>query len=71
MRSDGSDMTQLTHNEVQDGAPEWSPDGTRIVFVSKRDGHLELYVVNADGSNQMRVTTTVLHAIQPDWRPVE
>ncbi len=31
--------------------PQWSHDGRRIVFTSDRDGDLELYVMNADGSN--------------------
>jgi hypothetical protein len=29
----------------------WSPDGTGIAFSSDRDGPLDLYIMNADGSN--------------------
>lgn len=36
--------------------PQWSHDGKKIVFTSDRDGDLELYVMNADGSNITRVT---------------
>lgn len=31
--------------------PQWSHDGKKLVFTSDRDGDMELYVMNADGSN--------------------
>jgi TolB protein len=34
----------------------WSPDGRKITFVSDRDGTYEVYVMNADGSGQRRLT---------------
>lgn len=37
-------------------SPRWSPNGRRIAFESMRDGNLEVYVMNADGSSQTRVT---------------
>jgi Tol biopolymer transport system component/chitodextrinase len=44
-------------NLTTEGAyPSWSPDGARIGFVSWRDGTTELYVMNADGSYQTRLT---------------
>lgn len=36
--------------------PNWSPDGTRIVFQSNRAGNYEIYVMNADGGRQTRLT---------------
>ena len=37
--------------------PHWSRDGKRIAFTSDRDGDPEIYVMNADGSNPVRLTS--------------
>ena len=54
MRSDGSDITQLTDNTI--GGIFWSPDSHQIAFISKRDGFGELYTIDVDGSNEHRLT---------------
>ena len=55
--SSGSNAVNLTNNPANDGSPAWSPDGSKIVFVSNRDGNSEIYVMNQNGSNLTRVTT--------------
>jgi Tol biopolymer transport system component len=54
-----------------DGAlfPDWSPDGTKIVFASVRDGNAEIYVMNRDGSAQTRLTNTASDDVWPAWSP--
>lgn len=39
-----------------DGMPDFSPDGRRIVFTSNRDGQGEIYVMNRNGSGVRRLT---------------
>ena len=36
--------------------PFWSPDGSQIVFASSRDGDFEIFIMDADGSNQQKLT---------------
>ena len=58
---------QLTNNSAQDYQPSFSPDGTRIVFVSERSGRgAQLYTMNADGSNQTKITNEYLDD-RPRW----
>jgi dipeptidyl aminopeptidase/acylaminoacyl peptidase len=50
---------RLTHSAGRNAEPAWSPDGHKIAFRSTRnDGNREIYVMNADGSNQRNLTRT-------------
>ena len=49
-------LQRLTDAPGYDAEATVSPDGSLVVFTSMRDGDLELYVMNADGSNQVRIT---------------
>jgi TolB protein len=65
-------ITQLTNAQDNDTSPRWSPDGQLIAFTSRRDGgESKLYVMNADGSSQRRLTSLPLDVQegQPDWSP--
>ncbi len=69
INADGTNPRRLTTNDVLDGAPAWSPDGSRIAFHSARDGNLEIYVMNADGSGAQRLTDNPAPDSEPDWSP--
>jgi hypothetical protein len=60
-------LTPFDTNEELD--PAWSPDGTKIAFSSNRDGNYEIYVMNADGSNQTRLTYYNGVDFSPEWSP--
>ncbi len=49
--------------------PAWSPDGKKIAFASNRDGNNEIYVMNADGSAQKRLTFAPGRDAHPAWSP--
>ena len=79
MNADGSEQRRLTRNGARNNvAPAWSPDGRRIAFERGRQQRdpcagacpgawgFEVYVINADGSGQQRLTRG---ASQPRWSP--
>src|SRR5438034_2384061 len=50
-------------------APDFSPDGKRIVFPHDMSGALELYVINADGTGLIQITYDGLGHAAPRWSP--
>jgi WD40 repeat protein len=66
-RSNLSQLTRLTQatDTTTSNDPAFSPDGSRIAFVSQRDGNPEIYVMNADGRGAARITNDP----QGDGRP--
>jgi Ca2+-binding RTX toxin-like protein len=70
---DGSGTAMLTANSVVDTAPAWDADGRRIAFVREAAGLREIWVMNADGTGQTRLTsgeTDATPAFFPDGRIV-
>lgn len=80
MNADGTNPTRLTINPQlavdlsgpiygKDSGPVWSPDGTKIAFWTTRLdlGNSEIYVMNADGSNPVRLTKNSANDSEPVW----
>jgi Tol biopolymer transport system component len=59
----------ITHNSSYYGPPIWSPDGKKIAFTSYQDENWEVYVIDADGTNQTRLTNDPAADTQPAWSP--
>ena len=72
---DGSSRQTLAKNEAYDVSPAWSPDGSRIAFVSDRAeyGGVHIYTMTADGSDVQIVAPSVPFATAavgpPAWSP--
>lgn len=74
MNINGSGQTRLTSNPVANPNaanwdPNFSPDDTKIAFVSNRDGNAEIYTINSDGSNLTRLTNNPANDAHPAWSP--
>jgi TolB protein len=53
----------------QNFLPVWSHDGSKIAFMSNRDGNTEIYIMNRDGSGVRRVTNHPALDATPTWSP--
>ncbi|MDQ3946702.1 MAG: hypothetical protein M3357_16430, partial [Actinomycetota bacterium] len=73
MNADGSGVTRLTNDPGEDREPAWSPDGTKIVFVSYGAGVVgsssDLFVMNADGTGVTNLSRTSGFDDEPAWSP--
>ncbi|MGC2237472.1 MAG: DPP IV N-terminal domain-containing protein [Pyrinomonadaceae bacterium] len=69
INSDGTGQTNITNNAATDGAPNYSPDGSNIIFSTDRDGNHEIYRMNTDGSNPVRLTNNAAADFSPYYSP--
>lgn len=69
MRTDGTELVRLTSNRANDKVPQFSPDGTSIVFQTDRDGNYELYRMEMDGGRQTRLTHVAGKDKRISWSP--
>lgn len=75
----GGDIVPITNMPEGACQPSWSPDGTRLVFVSPCHGlqdisadplaDTQLYIIDADGSNLTSLPTVAGGDFEPAWSP--
>jgi dipeptidyl aminopeptidase/acylaminoacyl peptidase len=66
---DGSEHRALTTGTYHDDSPRWSPDGTRIAFVSGRDGKPQLYIRWMDSGETAKLTDLENPPSGISWSP--
>lgn len=65
----GSIINLMANNPAADRSPEFSPDGSTIVFESSRSGCYDIYTMDIEGSNLQQVTDSTECDINPIWSP--
>ncbi|MEI6179300.1 MAG: hypothetical protein WCP31_00985 [Chloroflexales bacterium] len=71
----GTEPIQLTGRDgvnpwSDDKNPTWSPDGSKLALQSNRMGNYDIYIMNADGSGQTRLTDNPADDTEPAWSPI-
>ncbi|MDZ7682278.1 MAG: DPP IV N-terminal domain-containing protein [Fodinibius sp.] len=72
VNADGGNMQFVTENDANNEYARWSPDGSKIVFVSNRnnDNDVEIYVMDANGGNPKRLSNNSSpFDYFPSWSP--
>lgn len=69
MNADGTQLMKATHGEL-DAYPAWSPDGMYLAFLRERDGHSQIWVMDAGGGEPWELAGAAhLFVVAFDWIP--
>jgi TolB protein len=60
-------IARLTQDQGNNEEPSYAPNGRLIVFSSNRNGWSQLFVMNADGTNQLPLPMPKGDYLTPDW----
>lgn len=65
MNRDGSNQTRVIDGDW----PQWSPDGTRLVYNAYRNGNSDIFSIGVDGTGEIQVSNDPLFDGYPLWSP--
>ena len=69
INADGTGHRALTTGHHHDGSPQWSPDGSRLLYISSREGSAQLYVRWMDTGEVAKITNLQEAPSAPVWSP--
>lgn len=67
--SGGGAPIEVVSNAAWDGSPDWSPDGSKIAFMSDRSGNSDIWIVTLGDGSVTRLTTDPDIDTDPEWSP--
>ncbi len=69
IRTNGQGLARLTTSPAEDSEPTWSPDGQQIAFVSNRTGSYDIFIMNADGTEETNFSMSPESIdVAPAWK---
>lgn len=69
MAAPGRIPRPLTHGQLNDRLPRWSPDGSRLAFVSGRTEQGKLWIIDRQGGEAWQLETDAVATSAPIWSP--
>jgi Tol biopolymer transport system component len=64
MNANGTNPVNITHAVGNDWEPVWHPGGNKIAFRGLRNGSMDIYLMNTDGSDQLNLTPTTTSSFE-------
>lgn len=68
MNADGSEGLKLTET-ADSRAPSLSPDGSRLVYISRVSGNYDIWTMSTNGTDNIRLTDAADDESSPSWSP--
>jgi Tol biopolymer transport system component len=63
-------VTQLTNSGIDNDLPKWSPDGSKIMYLSwSKENSSDIYIMDKDGKNQRPLIASSADEFMADWSP--
>ena len=71
MNADGSRLTRLTtsRGDTSFSSPDWSPDGSKLLYLHSLPNGGEIWLMNADGLAQTKLMDAYGFGDGPVWQP--
>lgn len=69
INEDGTGLKRLTNSKNNNVKPQWSPDGSKVMYLTKKGKKHEIRVMNSDGSNQIKLAGDCNIQYPPSWSP--
>lgn len=71
MDTDGSNISNLTNDAIEDYSPSWSPDGEWIAYTSGSKGKYDVWMIHVPSKEKVQLTSAPKRNESPIWKPLQ